>query len=208
MTLQSSGAISLANLATEFGDGVPHSMSEFYKAGSLVPTTVPDVVTASNLSGTNSTNLRTAQFGGYNPAINTTTPGTAIYIHQLWADNGSTGTVNRTFNINKGGTFNFFFGWYSYALTAPLTINVNGSQVFYGTQIAYNTTVSTYGSFTAPAGAAINVVTSFPSSGWAGHYTWIGGSSYNNNTIDLSVNTSVPTSGVISLSNFYGARDS
>jgi hypothetical protein len=93
-------------------------------------------------------------------------------------------------------------------LTAPLTINVNGSQVFYGTQISYNTTVSTYGSFTAPAGAAINVVTSFPSSGWAGHYTWIGGSSYNNNTIDLSVNTSVPTSGVISLSNFYGARDS
>ena len=205
MTLQSSGAISFSQLAAEFSDAAPHSLSEFYKGG-IVPTTVPDAVTASNLSGTSSTNLRTAQFGGYDPAINTTSPGTAVYLHQIWADNGSTGTVNRTFNVDKAGTYNFWFGWYSSGLTAPLTINVNGSQVFYGTQIAYNSTVSTYGSFTASAGAAINVVSSFPSSGWAGHYTWIGGNAYDSRNLDLTVNTSVPTSGIISLNNFYGAR--
>lgn len=38
MALQASGAISLANLATEFGDTTPNSMSEFYAGGSLVGT--------------------------------------------------------------------------------------------------------------------------------------------------------------------------
>lgn len=37
MTLQTSGAISLSDIATEFGDTAPHSMSEFYRNGSLVP---------------------------------------------------------------------------------------------------------------------------------------------------------------------------
>jgi len=37
MALQSSGAISLADLATEFGDTTPHSMSEFYRDGGKVP---------------------------------------------------------------------------------------------------------------------------------------------------------------------------
>jgi hypothetical protein len=31
MTLQSSGAISIQNLATEYGGNVPHSMSEYYR---------------------------------------------------------------------------------------------------------------------------------------------------------------------------------
>ena len=30
MTLQSSGAISLANIAAEFGGSTPHSLSEYY----------------------------------------------------------------------------------------------------------------------------------------------------------------------------------
>lgn len=37
MTLQTSGAISLGDIATEFGDTAPNSMSEFYRNGSLVP---------------------------------------------------------------------------------------------------------------------------------------------------------------------------
>jgi hypothetical protein len=36
MALQASGAISLSDLATEFGDTTPNSMSEFYAGGSLV----------------------------------------------------------------------------------------------------------------------------------------------------------------------------
>lgn len=205
MALQASGAISISELATEFGDTVPNSLSEFYNGGSLVPAIAYDPVTASNLAGSNSANLRTAQFGGYDPAINTTTPTTCIYLHQLWADNGSTGTVNRTFVVDKTGTYSIYFGWYSYGFTAPLTVTVNGSQVYYDTLIAYNTTVSTTGTFTASAGDTIGIVTSFPSSGWSGHYTYIGGSSATSRSIEIANNSSVPTSGVLSLSNFYGA---
>ena len=122
MTLPSSGTLSLSDLQTEFTGSHPISMSEYYKSGGngYVPSTVPELVTAASLAGSNSTNLRTPQFGGYNPAINSTTP-SGIYTHQLWADNGSTGTVNRTFTVNKTGTYNIYFGWYSYSLTAPLT---------------------------------------------------------------------------------------
>jgi len=39
MTLQSSGAISISDLATEFGGTAPHSLSEYYRGGGLVPDT-------------------------------------------------------------------------------------------------------------------------------------------------------------------------
>ena len=37
MTLQSSGAISLANIAAEFGGSAPHSLSEYYLGHSGIP---------------------------------------------------------------------------------------------------------------------------------------------------------------------------
>ena len=37
MTLQSSGAISLANIAAEFGGSTPHSLSEYYGVASGIP---------------------------------------------------------------------------------------------------------------------------------------------------------------------------
>lgn len=39
MALQTSGAISLLNIATEFGGTSPHSLSEYYRGGGLVPNT-------------------------------------------------------------------------------------------------------------------------------------------------------------------------
>jgi hypothetical protein len=39
MALQGSGAISIGNLATEFGGSTPHSLSEYYRGGGLVPNT-------------------------------------------------------------------------------------------------------------------------------------------------------------------------
>ena len=207
MTLPSSGTLSLSDLQTEFTGSHPISMSEYYKSGGngYVPSTVPELVTAASLAGSNSTNLRTPQFGGYNPAINSTTP-SGIYTHQLWADNGSTGTVNRTFTVNKTGTYNIYFGWYSYSLTAPLTVQVNGSNVYYATLVSYNSTVSTTGTFTASSGDTIGIITSFPSSGWSGHYTYIGGNSYSSRNIDQAVNSGIPTSGALDISDFYGGR--
>lgn len=40
MTLQASGAISLANIAGEFGGTVPHSINEYYKNGGRVPSSL------------------------------------------------------------------------------------------------------------------------------------------------------------------------
>lgn len=37
MTLQSSGAISLSNIAAEMGGSTPHSLSEYYRGGGLTP---------------------------------------------------------------------------------------------------------------------------------------------------------------------------
>ena len=45
MSLQGSGAISLANLAAEFGDSPPYSMSEYYRGGALVPASIPYTAT-------------------------------------------------------------------------------------------------------------------------------------------------------------------
>ena len=208
MTLPASGTLSFSQIQTEFTGVNPISLSEYYKSGNngYVPTTVPEPITASNLAGSNSTNLRGPQFGGYDPAINTTTPATCVYLHQLWADNGSTGTVNRTFVVDKTGTYNIYFAWYAYGFTAPLTVTVNGSQVYYNTLYSSLSTVSTTGTFTASAGNTIGIVTSFPSSGWSGHYTYIGGNSTTSRNIDVPVNANIPTSGVLSISDYYGGR--
>lgn len=40
MTLQTSGTISLTDIAGEFGGSVPHGLNEYYKGGGSVPSTV------------------------------------------------------------------------------------------------------------------------------------------------------------------------
>lgn len=90
MALQSSGAISLADLATEFGDSAPHSMSEFYAGGSLVGTNNSSVPSSGAISLSNFYNataalvlditsntsdyniLTAATAAGYNAASDTT----------------------------------------------------------------------------------------------------------------------------------------
>lgn len=88
--LQSSGAISLSDLATEFGDTAPYSMSEYYRDGGKVPGNNTGVPTSgaiglghfygaiaalvlditSNTSNVNILTLATA--AGYNAATDTT----------------------------------------------------------------------------------------------------------------------------------------
>lgn len=56
MPLQGSGEIKFSEIAAEFGDSAPHSMSEFYRNGSLVPSTKTVATTGTNIgpmSGTN-----------------------------------------------------------------------------------------------------------------------------------------------------------
>ncbi len=50
MTLQTSGSISLSELASEFGGSAPHSLSEYYRGGANVPTTITTGVAAGSFS--------------------------------------------------------------------------------------------------------------------------------------------------------------
>ena len=50
MGLQTSGSISLSELASEFGGSAPHSLSEYYRGGANVPTTITTGVSAGNFT--------------------------------------------------------------------------------------------------------------------------------------------------------------
>ena len=78
MTLQSSGAISLSNIASEMGGSTPHSLSEYYKGGGLVAnhSNNPNVPTSGTISLSN--------FYG----ANNTAPGATSHNHALVVGNG------------------------------------------------------------------------------------------------------------------------
>jgi hypothetical protein len=205
MALQASGAISISELATEFGDTVPNSLSEFYSGGSLVPSTTQEVVTASSLGGSNSANRRYPAIGGYDPQINTFG---RLYTQALWGDNGSTITMDRNFTVNKTGTYQYYVGYFIQGVgSATVSMYANGSLVRTHTlSPPFNATDSDVDTLSLSAGQVIRMVGSGPSSGWAAITVYVGGSSYNNSSITVAGNTSVPASGALSLGNFYGAE--
>jgi hypothetical protein len=210
MALQSSGPISLNNIATEFGGTVPHAMSEYYKGGGLVPSTIPEAVTASSLSGSYAPNARYPAIGGYDPQINTQS---RLYTHALWGDNGSTGSMDMTFYVNKTGTYNYYFGWFiqnANTYSGNTYFYANGSLIdTHNLYTTSNNTNSVTGTLSLSAGQAIRVRNDgFPSAGWSAHTVYIGGSTYNNIYIDSAANANIPTSGVISFNNFYDGTSS
>jgi len=205
MTLPASGTLSFSQIQTEFGGSNPISFSEYYKNGSNVPTTVPEAVTASNLGGSNSPNYRYPAIGGYDPQINTFN---RLYTQALWGDNGSTITMDRNFTVNKTGTYQYYVGYYIQGSgTANITMYANGSSVrSHSLVVGYNTTTSAVNTLSLSAGQVIRFTGSAPSSGWAVIYVYVGGSSYNNAAVDTAVNANIPTSGVLSISDYYGGR--
>jgi hypothetical protein len=207
MTLPASGTLSFSQIQTEFTGVNPISLSEYYKSGGngYVPSTVPEAVTASSLTGSNSPNYRYPAIGGYDPQINTQG---RLYTQALWGDNGSTITMDRSFNVNKTGSYSYYVGYYIQGSgTANVTLYVAGSQVVsHSLPVGYNTTTSATGTLSVSANQTIRMVGSGPSSGWAVIYVYIGGSSYSNSSVDVAVNANIPTSGVLSISDYYGGR--
>ena len=53
MTLPSSGALSLNQIAGEFGGSTPHSLSEYYRNGGLVPSNNTNIPTSGSISFSN-----------------------------------------------------------------------------------------------------------------------------------------------------------
>ena len=131
MTLPSSGAISIGDLASEFGGSAPHSLSEYYRGGGLVPSTKQSTVTATSTGYTQSgTNFRGVPFEQNPPIFNS---GNNIMFAYIWADNGNTGNFTTTQQINVSGTYRLtcstFLSTGDPGLTCSHTVSVNGSQV-------------------------------------------------------------------------------
>lgn len=205
MTLPASGALSFANIQTEFGGSNPISLSEYYKNGSNVPSTVSEAVTAASLGGSNSANARYPAIGGYDPQINTFS---RLYTQALWGDNGSTITFDRNFTVNKTGTYSYYVAYYiqNATKTATHTLYVGGSQVATHSLTAGNSTASATGTLSVTAGQTIRVTGTGGSAGWAAMTVHIGGSSSNNSSLSISVNANIPTSGIVNMSDYYGGR--
>ena len=155
MALQSSGAISLANLQSEYGGSNPISMSEYYRNGGLVPNSLSSTGPGSYTSyqySRNSTDWNVFVFGTIN-----------------W---GGSNIVSNSLNIGSTTT-SFSTGGYDYERGSFQETVVTGSGKLTSTVNHYSVrrrqqsvTTTTY------------------------------------------INQSVPTSGQISLSQFYGGRAS
>ena len=136
MALQSSGAISLNDIATEFGGTTPHAISEYYRDGGLVPsnnTTVPtsgaidfadfyDTVSAIVLNITGNTSnyniLTAATAAGYTAGTDTTpiivNVATGVTVSASSAPAMRTGALNAasnlTINVASGAAITGFTG--------------------------------------------------------------------------------------------------
>lgn len=100
MTLPSSGTISLGQIATEFSDSQPNSMSEFYRNGSLVPSskTVTQSFTASQSGGG----------GGSGSGSGGPAGGSGIYNQIVFPANA---TVDQTINWSWAVTNGVWSNW-------------------------------------------------------------------------------------------------
>ena len=155
MALQSSGAISVGNLASEFGGSAPHSFSKYYLNGGKVPSTVARDANAASLTGSVS-DIRGAPYAT-NPVINS---GGVLYTHNCWADNAGVGTGDVSFTVNKTGTYSYSFNHYCQQRSRPSnhTLFVAGIQTVSEDLTApENGSASASGTFSATAGYTIRI---------------------------------------------------
>jgi hypothetical protein len=160
MALQTSGAISFSQMQTEFGGANPISLSEYYKNGSYVPSTV----------------------GGAAGSWSSYTTNTNYYYNMQ--------------NITNIGV-NY---WIVYA---------NGSQTALGTNLTLDSNnrvvIGTYEYERAATAYTFYVPSGKTSAGQDSYFSY----HYRRRTASTSVtvNANIPTSGVISMNNMYGGRN-
>lgn len=216
MPLQSSGNIALSQIASEFSDSSPHQLTEFYRNGSLVPSTKTVTGSTQTVTSTQTSSLAHVNRGSpytVTPTFNSTN----LYKHVLWADNGGTGSVNVQFVVPTAGTYNYSFTQWignDYGVRGFFTLIVGAVDILSGIQRPYPLTGTSgsygiSGSVYVNAGYTVYIQTNWNSNGWAGNYVNFGGSSSSNRTpsIQSNINTTVPTSGSINITDFYGAED-
>ena len=216
MALQSSGAISLNQIATEYGGDAPHSLLEYYKSAdnNYVPAILNETVTASNLTQNSLNHINRGGAYTRTPIVNYTSGSTTyLYYHTLWQDNGTTGSSNYTFTVGHTGTYtcggsNMRQGGSGTATYKIYLDNVeqqswtsSGGNSFGSIQSKTFTITNT--------SQVIKITSSWPSSGWGGCIVRIGGSDYDVNTVSTTVNANVPLAsvgGAVSIKNFHSGR--
>jgi hypothetical protein len=215
MTLQSSGAISLNQIATEYGGDAPHSLLEYYKSAdnNYVPAILNETVTASNLTQ-NSLNHINRGVYTRTPIVNYTSGNkTYLYYHSLWHDNGATGTSNYQFTVSHTGTYTCGGSNMRQQSSGSATYKIflDGTLEEQWTSSGNNSfgSIQTRTFTITDTSQVIKITSSWPSSGWGGCVVRIGGSDYDVNTVSTTVNANVPLAsvgGAVSINNFYSGR--
>lgn len=174
MALQTSGSISISDLVSEFGGSAPHSLSEYFRGGANVPTTI-------------TTGVPQGSFTAYQN--NTTGLGT-------------TGTVTSVNYFWKVQLFSSSAVWNG--VTKP---NTNPDEAGVGlTGPADQTLFLSNDGFEYQRGSFIGVFT-FPVSGiaFSANLYQVRRRQAATET-STTVNTGIPSSGQVSLTDYYGGR--
>jgi len=234
MVLPTSGALSLGQIATEYSDSQPNSMSEFYRGGSLVPTTVSGSATqaAPSSDGTY------ADFGG----VTGLTLVRALTSTTTWVpsngDNGGKNTVFRSaggsITLGSSNSNRLLYGARGRDESGTISVSYSGGSTSknFGTggTIPINNTLNATGPYTisvnqdADIGYAYRSVTSstvYTFTNNTGFDVTIEGTTVANGassaispsgdyniSFTINANPNVPTSGTIDFADFYGGRAS
>lgn len=205
MAIQSSGTISMDDIRTEFGDTGSIALSECYRGGSIVPSSLSDTATAGSTSASTNNSGRSIDTG-------LTFNSGRLFGYSRWSDNGAANVQSWSFTVNKTGTYHYYFGYYyggsGNPNTATIVIAKNGVNTLNQGLVSNDSTNSYTGSCAANAGDTISGSFTGTSNGWSSNTFYIGGDSYNTRTVTVSSNANVPTSGTIDLNDFYSATNS
>lgn len=177
MALQTSGSISLSELASEFGGSAPHSLSEYYRGGANVPTTITTGVPQGSFSAFQFNNT------GATGATGTITSVNYFWKVQLLSSSVVWNGVTKP-NLNNHETTGMLSGPH---LDTSFPSN-DGFEYERGSFVGNFTVAATSPGFTFSANlyrvrrrqAATTTTT--------------------------TVNTGIPSSGQVSLTDFYGGR--
>jgi len=195
MPLPSSGALSMSQIRNEFGGSNPVSLSQYYRDGGLVPSSVANIEPTS----ADTTNVVTSS--GQRFFFRYITGNSAGEYHALVIEFGGGGDFHWFFQIIWDGTvidsaFVPFSVWGSIS-DVPTTAGPGG---VYGSSTYFREIGNTFGQ--SPPDGPRYYEEADPSIPTFNTWAW----GIRRETGTVTVNSGVPTSGTIKISDFYGAK--
>lgn len=131
MTLQTSGTISLTDIAGEFGGSVPHGLNEYYKGGGSVPSTVGNAAGSYTAYVTGSSGYWVVEYGSIGiiswAGSNVTTSAGSGFTHSTGGyDYQRSGNYYASANPSKyGGPQTFYYSVRRRTSSSTTTVNTN-----------------------------------------------------------------------------------